>query len=121
MSTPTGVAYPVPPEAARDRRRAWMSLLLYPVALVLAFLIGEGSAALLGYDGGEEVPWYVPVVAGVPAVLLFVVPGLLALRFGRRAMRGGDPRGLAPVVVGTVVAVAFVGTNLLGFIAQVLL
>ena len=121
MSTSTAARRPVPPEAARDRRRAWTALLLYPVAFVLAFVVGEGLATRLGYDAGEAVAWYVPVLAGVPAVLLFVVPGLLALRYGRRAMRGGDPGGLAPVVVGAVVAVAFVGANLLGFLAQVLL
>ena len=121
MSTQTRVRPPVPPEAARDRRRAWMSLLLYPVGFVLAFAVGEGLATMLGYEPGEEVAWYVPVLAGVPAVLLFVVPGLLALRYGRRALRGGDPGGLAPVVVGAVVALSFVGINLLGFLAQVLL
>jgi len=121
MSTRTVAHRPVPPEAARDRRRAWIALLLYPVAFVLAFAVGEGLAAILGYEAGEEVAWYVPVLAGIPAVVLFVVPGLLALKYGRRAMRGGDPGGLAPVVVGAVVAVAFVGINLLGFLAQVLL
>ena len=121
MTTQISARRPVPPEAARDRRRAWTALLLYPVALVLAFVVGEGLASLLGYEPGETLRWYVPVLAGIPAVLLFVVPGLLALRYGRRAMRAGDPGGLAPVVVGAVVAVAFVGLNLLGFLAQVLL
>ncbi|HEX4977942.1 MAG TPA: hypothetical protein VFV40_08760 [Nocardioides sp.] len=121
MSTSTIIRPPVPPEAARDRRRAWKSLLLYPVGFVLAFVVGEGLATALGYEPGEAVSWYVPVLAGIPAVLLFVVPGLLALRYGRRAMRGGDPGGLAPVVVGATVAVAFVGINLLGFLAQVLI
>ena len=121
MSTQVTTGPAVPPEAARDRRRAWMALLLYPVAFVRAFVVGEGLATLLGYEAGEELAWYVPVLAGVPAVLLFVVPGLVALRYGRRAIRAGDPGGLAPVVVGAVVAVAFVGVNLLGFLAQVLL
>jgi len=98
-----------------------MSLLLFPLGFVLAFVVGEGLATMLGYEPGQEVAWYVPVLAGVPAVLLFVLPGLLALRYGRRAMRAGDPGGLAPAVVGAVVAVAFVGVNLLGFLAQVLL
>ena len=62
-----------------------------------------------------------PVQIGLGLLALFVVPGLLALRYGRRAMRAGDPGGLAPVVVGATVAVAFVGVNLLGFVAQVLL
>ena len=121
MPTPTTIRHVPPPEAARDRRRAWLSLLLYPVAFVLAFLVGEGLATALGQEPGEEVTWYVPVLAGIPAVLVFVVPGLLALHFGRRAIRAGDPGGLAPFVVGAVVAVGFVGVNLLGFLAQVLL
>jgi hypothetical protein len=121
MSTGTTLHPPVPPEAARDRRRAWLALLLYPVAFVLAFVVGEGLATLLGDEAGEPAAWYVPVLAGIPAVLLLALPGLLALRYGRRAVRGGDPSGLAPAVVGAVIAVAFVGVNLLGFLAQVLL
>jgi hypothetical protein len=108
----------VTPDVARDLRHAWLSLLLYPLSFVAAFAIGEGLAALMGYPSGgsESPPWFVPLLAGVPALLVFVLPGLLSLKFGRRAARAGAESAMLPAVIGLLVALAFVGLNLLAFL-----
>lgn len=99
-------------------RRAWLSLLLYPVSFVGAFLVGEGLAALLGYPVGEDgtTPFWVVLAAAGPALLVFAVPGILAVLFGRRAMRLGKRTALAPAVVGAAIAVTFILQNVLAYV-----
>lgn len=105
-------------DVAHDLRLAWLSLLLYPLSFVAAFMVGEGLAALMGYPSGgsESPPWFVPMLAGVPALLVFVLPGLLSLKFGRRAARAGAESAMLPAIVGMLVALGFVGLNLLAFL-----
>ena len=107
------------PDAAADVRRAWWSLLGFVATFLLAFGIGEGLASALGYPpgGADQAPWWVMVVAAVPALVVFVVPAVLAWHFGRRAMDLGDPRGRYPIVVGLVVAGGFVLLNLVSAVA----
>jgi hypothetical protein len=115
---PGPVDVAVTPGVARDLRRAWLSLLLYPLSFVAAFAVGEGLAALMGYPSGgsESPPWFVPLLAGVPALIVFALPGLLSLTFGRRAARGGAESAMLPALIGVFVALAFVGLNLLAFL-----
>ena len=96
-------------------RRAWWSLALYPVALVAAFAIGEGLITLLTDDVGDPTFWQV-LVAGIPALIVFVVPGILAVTQGRKAMRLGRTDGKAPAILGAVIAIAFVGQNMLSYL-----
>jgi hypothetical protein len=107
----------------RDLRRAWLSLALLPVAFLAAFGIGEGLASLLGHDPGDAGPppvWAV-LLATVPALAVFSVPGVLAWHFGGRAVAAGHPAGRAPQLVGLVLTVGFVGLNLVQYVAQLLL
>ena len=64
----------------RAYRRAWLSLLLYPLAFVAAFVVGEGLVALYGYEpnGDDLVPLWVALAAGVPALGVFSVPAAVA-------------------------------------------
>lgn len=114
MSTPVGSRAP----GATDYRRAWLSLLLYPLTFVAAFVVGEGLVTLLGHspDDGSRPPLGVLVVAGVPALVVFCLPALLASYFGRRAVRAGRPAGRIPTWVGIGVAVLFVLQNLLAYL-----
>lgn len=104
----------------RDVRRAWLSLLLYPLSFAAAFAVGEGLASLMGYPSGgsESPPWFVPLLAGVPALVVFAIPGLLSLKFGRRAARAGGRSAMVPAVLGILVALGFVGLNLLAFLVS---
>lgn len=103
-------------------RFAWLSLLLFPFSLVGAFLLGDGLATLLGVpvDGSTAPPVWVALTVGVPAVLLFSVPALLAALLSRRAARLGRPSPWAPAIVGGVLVIVFCGQNLLSYLAQVL-
>jgi hypothetical protein len=104
--------------ADRDLRRAWVAVALLPVALVLAMVVGEGLISALGYHSGSQEP--VPVgpvlLAGVPALLLLVAPGVAAVRYGRRAYRAGRREAAVPAWIGGVTAVMVVAQNLLAFL-----
>lgn len=92
------------PDAATSLRRAWWSLPGFVVTFFLAFAIGEGIATALGQPSGssEAAEWWVMVLAGVPALVVFALPAVLAVHYGRRAVRLGEPRGRDPIVVALV-------------------
>jgi hypothetical protein len=122
MVSPTTTRHPLTTEVERDLRRAWLSLLLFPVSFLAAVGIGEGLVSLMGYPSGgpESAPWFVAVLAATPALVVFAVPGLLALAYGRRAARAGARSALVPAVLGTVVALGFVALNVLAAIVGAL-
>ncbi|HSP60648.1 MAG TPA: hypothetical protein VLO09_06270 [Ornithinimicrobium sp.] len=103
--------------AHHDVRNAWLSLLLLPVAFVLAFVVGEGLASLLGHPvgGAVEPPTWVILVSSVPALLVFFLPAVVSAWFARRAARHGDRRGWVPAGILTLVAVGFVALNLAAY------
>lgn len=103
---------PVPSvRADRAYRRAWWSLALYPVSFVAAFVVGEGLLSLLTVDPDDAASWEL-LVASTPALVVFVIPGALAVVQGRTAMRLGRSEGRVPALVGAVIAILFVGANL---------
>lgn len=108
---------------ARDVRRAWWSLALFPVAFVAAFVVGEGLATLLGYESGSsETPaWYVPAVVAPVALLVFASPALLSSWFALRAHRAGHPGALVPVIVAWGLAGGFALVNVLALAVQLVL
>ena len=72
----------------------------------------------MGYQSGGEEP--IPVgptlVAGVPALLILVVPGMAAVYIGRRAAHGGRAAAMVLAWIGGVAAVAVVTQNLLALL-----
>lgn len=107
--TPGDVAY----------RRAWWSLALYPVTFVAAFVIGEGLITVLTGDSQNPSFWQV-LVAATPALVVFVVPGILAVVQGRKAMRLGRRDGMTPAIVGAAIGLGFVGLNLASGLLQLI-
>ena len=96
-------------------RRAWWSLLLFVVSFVAAFVVGEGLVSLYGYESTDpDLPWWVPLAAGLPACLVFAAPLLLTWRLARRA----GPAGRTPLLVGSLFDLMFLGQNLLGAVAR---
>lgn len=100
-------------------RRAWWSLALYPISFVLAFVIGEGLLSLLADDVAEPAFWEA-LLSVTPALLVFMVPGVLAVLQGRRAMKLGRPDGRVPALVGAVVGLGFATLNILAFLVGAL-
>ena len=114
MDADTRPVTPTPaPRDDRDVRFTWACLLSAPVALVLAFVVGGAIATAMSVEEGATPPVWVAVLVLLVAVALFAVPTALAWRFANRARSRGDDRGRVPAIVLTVIAVAFVGVNLL--------
>lgn len=100
-------------DGSRFTHRAWWSLLGFVPSFALAFLIGEGLISALGYPvgGDEQAPWWAALLASAPALIVFVLPAVFAVHFGRRAMKLGDDRGRLPMILAIVVAAAFLLLN----------
>lgn len=96
-------------------RRAWWALALYPLSFVAAFAIGEGILSALTEDTDDPVFWQV-LLAGAPALAVLVVPGIVSVSQGRKAMRLGRQDGRVPALVGAVIAFGFVGLNLASYL-----
>lgn len=64
----------VPHRDTRDVRLAWACFVASPVFFVLAFVVGEGMSALLGYDGIGPAPVGVGVLSVVAALVVFSIP-----------------------------------------------
>jgi hypothetical protein len=101
-----------------DVRRAWISTVLIPVGIVAAIVVGTAIASALGYESGSEelASIGIALAAGVPAVLVGLIPVGFAVFFGLRARRAGDERGLVPALVAGIVGGGFVGLNVLSYL-----
>lgn len=98
-------------------RRAWTAVVLVPVFFFLAFAVGEGMYAVLGYDpAAADTPVRVDLVALVPILVVALIPCAAAVFFGRRATEVADRRGMVPLVIG---AVAGVGVLVLTIVSEV--
>lgn len=85
-------------------RRAWWALLLYPVTLAASLMLGGGLFALLD-DRVGDIPVWVYLVAVTPALLVAVIPSVLAVVQGRKAIQLGRPDGKVPAVTGAAIVV----------------
>ncbi len=70
-----------------DVRLAWACLIASPAAFLLAFVVGEGTSILLGYDGVGFAPWWIATTTLLLAAAVFCLPALLATWFRHRAGR----------------------------------
>ena len=104
----------------RDVWFAWACLAASPVAFGLAFVVGEGTSALLGYEGTGIPPWWVVTVTLLLALVVFSVPAALATWFWRRARARGDDRGMLPAVILITISAGFLALNLLSYLVGVL-
>ena len=98
-----------PEQAPRDSAswlgRAWTAVALMPVFFFVAFAVGEGLYALLGYQPeNADAPAWVVLVALAPTFAVVQIPCVAAVLFGNRAKKGGDRRG---TVIGVIVDVGW--------------
>lgn len=116
MSLPAdSTSTPAAPAGRRSLRAAWISVALIPVAFVAAFVLGEWLYSVQGYETGGDgtAPIEVVLLAGIPAVLIMIAPGVAAGWLGLRARRQGIPGGLIPAVIGILAAAFGLLTNAL--------
>lgn len=112
---------PTVPDSNPWLRRAWVSVALVPVFFFIAFAVGEGIYALLGYEPeNADAPVWAVVVASALVVAVVVIPSVAAVYFGRRATKGGDRRGVYPAVIGAVVGVGWVVLTVVSEVGNVL-
>jgi len=106
-----------PAEAGRSAslevRRAWWSLVLMPVGLVAAFVVGEGIPAWMGHDSAVAgPPWWVIALAFVGALAVFALPLLVTSVYSRRAASAREPGAWMPLIVGASIVGGFAAINL---------
>ena len=90
-------------EGSTNLTRSWIAVASIPVAFIAAFAVGEGLYALLGYRPEDATePLWVALAAGVPALVLFLVPCAAAVWYGNRARAEGHRAALLPLVLGAV-------------------
>lgn len=111
---------PTVPGSNRWVRRAWVGVALVPVFFFIAFAVGEGIYALMGYKPEDaDAPVWAVVVASAVSVLVVLAPCVAAVYFGRRAVRAGDGRGAYPAVIGAVAAVGWVALTVVSEVGNV--
>jgi hypothetical protein len=103
--------------AERDLRKAWWAVALLPVAFVVAMFVGEGLISALGYESGESVPLGPALLAGIPALVVLIAPGVAAVFYGGRAYRtAGRTAAIVAAWVGGAAAALGVAVNVLAFL-----
>lgn len=96
-------------ESGRWLGRAWAGVALVPVFFLVAFAVGEGTYALLGYKPEDaDAPLWVDVAASALSLAVFVMPAVAAMYSGRRAVKAGEHRGMYPAVIGAAITIAWV-------------
>ncbi len=81
--------------------RAWISVALIPAFLLVSVVLTLYLYEWFGYEpeNADAPPW-VEIVTTAVAIIVFLVPCVAAVLYGRQASRGGDRRGLIPVGLG---------------------
>ncbi|NKQ57650.1 hypothetical protein HFP15_32790 [Amycolatopsis sp. K13G38] len=97
----------------RDLHRAWLALLLLPVAFAAAVALGDWLVSIQGYGGADtSIPSRVALRAAIPACLVLIAPAVVTFAFGLRARAEGVPAGGKAALVGFAAALGLVLLNL---------
>jgi MFS family permease len=106
----------------RMLRAAWWSFGALPLSFVGASLLGGAILAAIGHDPDSESDpsiWQM-AVAGIPSVVVLVLPCVLVVWFGRRALAAGHEGGRDASTAGLVVGAALVMMNLISVVVRLL-
>jgi MFS family permease len=113
-----------PPETDRRGRRslraAWWSFGLLPISFLGATVLGGVILAAIGHDPDSETDpslWQM-AVAGIPSVVVMILPCVLVVWFGRRALAAGLEGGREATKAGFVVGAALVAMNLISVVLR---
>jgi hypothetical protein len=93
-----------------------MGIVLLPIGFAVAMLLGEGRSVCWDTPPGvsRSRPLGIRALVGVPATLIGLSPGAMALLYGMRARRGGLARGLVPAVIGALVMLYWILVTIAG-------
>lgn len=95
------------PSDRHPLRRAWISIALLPVALFLGSILSEQLYRLMGYEPMATVPLWLDLVGWIPTLVVFSIPCVASMLYGREANRTGDHRGRVPLLIGCVAGIGF--------------
>jgi hypothetical protein len=101
--------HPVP-RTDNPLARAWISIALVPAFFLAAFAAAQGIYALTGHDpsAGATPPLWADLAAGLPSLVILLVPCIAGVVYGRRASRAGVRAGLVPAVIAALLGVGAV-------------
>ena len=103
-----------PSESDRRGRRmlraAWWSFGLLPISFVGASVLGGVILAAMGHDPDSETDpsFWQMAVAGIPSVIVLILPCVLVVWFGRRALGRGVEGGREATKAGLAVGATLV-------------
>lgn len=111
---------PAPPRPDPSLGRAWLAVVLIPVAFFAVFALSYVVYDLFGYAPEDnDVPLWLDIVVSVLGVAVFALPCAAAVVFGRRADRvGGGHRGLVPAALGVLAGVGLTVLTVVTLIAD---
>lgn len=91
-----------------DASWAWTAVVLIPISFMIAFAIASGLYSAIGHDPSRETPpHWADAVALIPAGIVFAVPCVFAIIYGRRAAQRGDRSGYVAATIGLVAAIGY--------------
>lgn len=104
----------------RTLRAAWWSFGLLPISFVGATVLGGVILAAIGHDPDSETDpsFWQMAVAGIPSVVVMILPCVLVVWFGRRALAAGLEGGRDATKAGLVVGGALVVMNLIAVVLR---
>jgi MFS family permease len=122
MGTDSGSLAAVEPDRRGRRllRAAWWSFGLLPISFVGASVLGGVILAALGHDPDSETDpsFWQMAVAGIPSVVVLILPCVLVVWFGRRALAAGLEGGRDATKAGLIVGAALVAMNLVPIVLR---
>jgi len=101
-------------------RAAWWSFGLLPISFVAASVLGGIILAATGHDPDSETDpsFWQTAVAGIPSVVVMILPCVLVVRFGRRALASGLEEGRDATKAGLAVGAALIALNLMSVVVR---
>lgn len=100
---------------------AWLSVAAIPVGFIAASLLGGLILGAAGYGDQDARPLAVTLLAGIPALLVQLLPAALGVWLGASATNHGDRRGRLPMRIALIVGLTLLTLNLFSLLLNVLL
>lgn len=95
--------------------RAWISVVLIPVLLLVSVFATTLAYQVLGYKPEDSnIPLWADTVAALVAAVFFLPPCVAAVVYGARSGRAGDWKGWVALTLGALAGVGLVTLTFFG-------